>query len=202
MVRIKKRKNVAVSIIAIIILVILAVVLITGTGNKPYCSNGNCEDEETCLSCPQDCGSCPTTTTIKITTTIPPTTTIISKCYSNSDCMWCGENCIVKRNDIECIAIAPPEGYTCECVNGVCTKVKISTTTTVKIPDSCNETDGGLKWDVQGTISGYFLGKPYNYTDFCTSDTLTEYYCLGTHYWHMDYNCEYASKKCVDGACV
>ena len=93
------------------------------------------------------------------------------------------------------------------------TKVPITTTlqvtttvlqnvTTTTMPDSCNDTDGGVKYDVKGTISGYFLGKPYSYTDYCNSDSLIEYYCLATHYWHVDYNCAYAGKKCVDGACV
>jgi len=202
MARIKKQKFLSMTLMAIIILVIISIVLIVGIGSKPYCGNGKCENEETCVSCSQDCGSCPiTTTTIKITTTLTPkTTTTISKCYNNSDCMWCNENCIPKPNDIPCIAMAPPEGYSCECVNGLCAKVQASTTT-LKISDGCNDTDGGLNYYVQGTVSGYYLGKPFSHTDLCTNDVLTEYYCL-TYYGKRQYNCAYAGKKCVDGACV
>jgi len=202
----KKQKNVSVALITIVIIMVIFIILIASIGNKPLCGNNKCDNEETCTSCPQDCGPCPTTTktTTKVLTTtkIPSTTTTISGCSSNSDCMWCGDNCIPSPNDIPCIALAPPEGYSCECVNRICTKVKVLNVTTTTMPDSCNDTDGGVKYDVQGTISGYFLGKPYSYTDYCNSDSLIEYYCLATHYWHVDYNCAYAGKKCVDGACV
>jgi hypothetical protein len=73
--------------------------------------------------------------------------------------------------------------------------------TTTKISDSCTDSDGGLKYYVKGTVSGYHLGAPFSKTDFCTGDTLTEYYCL-TYYGDRNYNCAYAGKKCVDGACV
>lgn len=29
-------------------------------GNQPFCGDGNCDQDETCQSCPQDCGTCPT----------------------------------------------------------------------------------------------------------------------------------------------
>jgi hypothetical protein len=73
--------------------------------------------------------------------------------------------------------------------------------TTTKITDSCTDTDGGVKYDVQGTVSGYHLGNPFSYTDYCINDLLKEYYCL-TYYGTKEYNCAYAGKKCVDGACV
>jgi hypothetical protein len=38
-------------------------------------------------------------------------------------CQWCGTNCIAFKPGIACIAIAPPTGYKCESVDGVCTKV-------------------------------------------------------------------------------
>jgi hypothetical protein len=202
MARIKK-KNISIALIAIVILVIIGTVLISGILNEPSCGNGKCENGETCTLCTQDCGSCQTTTikttTTEVTTTQTTKTTIILQCNNNSDCMWCGEDCIPKPNDIPCIAIAPPEGFNCDCVNGTCTKVK--TSTTIKMSDSCNDTDDGLKYDIKGTVLGYHLGNFYNYTDFCTGDLLTEYYCL-TYYGDRDYNCAYAGKKCVDGACV
>jgi len=81
------------------------------------------------------------------------------------------------------------------------TTIVLPNVTTTKMPDSCNDTDGGLNYYVQGTVSGYYLNKPFSHTDFCTGDVLTEYYCL-TYYGKMEYNCVYAGKKCVNGACV
>jgi len=200
MARIKKQKKTSMGLIAILILVIIVVILISGFSSEPYCGNKKCETGETCTSCPQDCGSCQITTTTVITTTVKTTTTTLSECSIKSDCIWCGTDCVLNKPGLVCIAIAPPEGYSCECINGTCTKLPI-TTTTVKISDGCTDSDGGVKYDVKGTVSGYHLGKPFSQTDFCTGDLLTEYYCL-TYYGHKDYNCAYAGKKCVDGVCI
>lgn len=195
----KKQKNMSLIPISIIVILIIFIIFLLKVGNKPICGNGICDSDETCLSCPQDCGSCPTTTTI-ITTSIIPTT-ILSQCSSSSDCMWCGIDCIIKRENMVCVAVAPPKGYNCECVNGYCNKVEITVYGTEN-PDSCTDTDGGLKYNVKGTISGYYRNQAYTYTDSCTGDLLTEYYCLTTNYGYQYYNCLYAGKKCIDGACV
>jgi len=52
------------------------------------------------------------------------------KCQTDADCSWCGTNCLKKESDRVCIQISPPEGYNCKCVNSVCKKVPITTTST------------------------------------------------------------------------
>jgi hypothetical protein len=196
----KKQKNMSMILLSIIIILVIFAILIVAIGNKPICGNDICDSDETCVSCPKDCGPCPTTTTVRTT---PPkiTETTLSKCSSSSDCMWCGIDCIIKRKDIGCIAVAPPKGYNCECVNGFCNKVQIQISKT-KTPDSCTDTDGGLQYYVKGTISGYYADQRYVYTDSCTGNLLTEYYCYTTNYGYSYYNCAYVGKKCIDGACV
>ncbi len=162
MVKKKKQKKVSMMLIAIMIILIIAIVLIAGIENKSSCGNGKCDNEETCISCSQDCGSCPTTTTTKTTTTTAPIITTLQPTI---------------------------------------TTTVLPNVTTTTMPDSCTDTDDGVKYDVKGTVSGYHLGKPFSQTDFCTGDTLTEYYCL-TYYGHINYNCAYAGKKCLDGTCV
>lgn len=66
---------------------------------------------------------------------------------------------------------------------------------------TCTDTDGGKNYAVQGTITGTdYLGRPYNYTDRCTGDTvLQEYYCdnTGTGVF-IYYKCP---NGCANGAC-
>lgn len=81
-----------------------------------------------------------TTTTI-ITTSQPkikatsvfiltPVQATPKKCQTDTDCAWCGTNCLKKESNKVCIQISPPEGYDCKCVNNVCKKVSVTTTTT------------------------------------------------------------------------
>jgi hypothetical protein len=195
----KKRKDMSRFLIPILIILIIFAIFLLTVGNKPTCGNGICDSDESCVSCPGDCGSCQTT--IETTEKITPKTTILLECSVSSDCVWCGNDCIIKGTDIGCIAVAPPKGYSCECINGVCNIVQINKTVTV-IPNSCTDTDGGFKYNVKGTISGYYSDQPYTYTDSCTGDMLTEYYCYTTEYGYNYYNCVYQGKKCIDGACV
>jgi len=46
------------------------------------------------------------------------------KCFSNDDCMWCGQECVLRKPDLVCPKIAPPEGFKCICVDGQCTAIK------------------------------------------------------------------------------
>jgi hypothetical protein len=197
----KKQKNMSGLLIPIIIILIIFAIFLLTTENKPTCGNKICDSDETCVSCPGDCGPCQTTTKTTLKPSPKTIETTSSGCSISSDCMWCGIDCIIKRKDVACIAVAPPKGYNCECVNGYCNKVQILINKT-EIPNSCTDTDGGLKYNVKGTISGYYSDQPYTYTDTCTGDLLTEYYCYTTEYGYNFYNCVYASKKCVDGACV
>lgn len=66
--------------------------------------------------------------------------------------------------------------------------------------DSCDDTDGGIVLEIQGTVSGYRYGYPYEYTDYCNSTTLlTEFYCNGVSPNWGIYGC---NGTCNDGACV
>ncbi len=93
-----------------------------------------------------------TTTTITSTSKIKATSVFIltsvraalKKCQVDTDCSWCGTNCLKKESDRVCIQISPPEGYDCKCVNNVCKKVSstttsISTSTTTTIDKTCQE---------------------------------------------------------------
>jgi hypothetical protein len=119
-----------------------------------YCGDSACNDDETCLTCPSDCGDCPS--------------------YCGDGSCNGGENCATCP--VDCGYCPPVCGNgDCEinesCVNceedcGVC-----------PIPDSCSDTDGGLVIQVKGTVSGYLDGATYTYTDSCTGTTLKEWYC-------------------------
>jgi hypothetical protein len=76
----------------------------------------------------------------------------------------------------------------------------LGTTTT---PRSCSDTDGGKVYTIKGTVSGYYIGNPYSYTDYCTSGTaLKEYYCSSRRQYSTSYTCSGTTNICVDGACV
>ena len=128
-----------------------------------------------------------------------------NKCETGETCSSCQQDCgsCPTTTIVEITTTKVPTTTTALTTTAVelTTTTVLPNATTTKIPDSCSDTDGGVKYDVQGTVSGYHLGKPYSHTDFCTSDVLTEYYCL-IYYGDKIYNCVYASKKCINGACV
>jgi hypothetical protein len=72
------------------------------------------------------------------------------------------------------------------------------------MPDSCNDTDGGLVYNTQGTVSGYRYNYPYSYTDACNGTTiLREFYCNGAAWTSTNYACPAnESSTCVNGACT
>lgn len=38
-----------------------------------------------------------------------------TKCYSDADCLWCGGNCLLYYEGLDCPIIPPPENYDCVC---------------------------------------------------------------------------------------
>lgn len=82
------------------------------------------------------------------------------------------------------------------CLNGACQQVVLNT---------CNDTDGGLIWNLKGTVSGKKNNVAYTKSDSCMGDkTLLEYYCSGGAYvMNQTYNCAItnSSKFCSAGAC-
>ncbi len=59
----------------------------------------------------------------------------------------------------------------------------------------CTDTDGGIVYDTQGTVTTE--NGEYG-TDWCDGNTLREYYCVGIVPEQEDYDCPYT---CLDGAC-
>ncbi|MBU0466247.1 MAG: hypothetical protein KJ718_03090 [Nanoarchaeota archaeon] len=73
------------------------------------------------------------------------------------------------------------------------------------IPDSCDDTDGGFVLTLQGTVSGYSGGSPYNYTDYCVNNSTAvhEYYCSGASVYGFPAGCVgNITTQCLNGACV
>lgn len=70
--------------------------------------------------------------------------------------------------------------------------------------DSCNDTDGGIVANVNGSVSGYKNGTPYSYFDNCVNNvTLTEYYCIGTGAHNGTINCATnITTECIVGRCL
>lgn len=78
------------------------------------------------------------------------------------------------------------------CTNGTCDSP----------PDSCNDTDGGIIISIQGMVSGYESGSPYNYTDYCANtSTIIEYFCSGVYWNFYPLTCMNQT-SCSNGACV
>jgi hypothetical protein len=64
----------------------------------------------------------------------------------------------------------------------------------------CIDSDGGLNYEVAGTVTGIGAnGYPFSKSDVCDSTTqLREFYCNGTTPWPKFYACP---AGCADGAC-
>lgn len=69
---------------------------------------------------------------------------------------------------------------------------------TIPTGDSCSDTDGGVVYGTQGTVSGTLSDTPYSYTDYCTGDVLTEYACVGDVSQTNTYTCP---DGCLNGVC-
>ena len=55
----------------------------------------------------------------------------VEACSTDSDCGWCGANCVVPYPGMICALMMPPDGYDCKCVAGKCSSVPTPTTTTL-----------------------------------------------------------------------
>jgi hypothetical protein len=47
---------------------------------------------------------------------LTPVQAALKACQTDSDCAWCGTNCLKKESNRVCIQISPPAGYDCKCV--------------------------------------------------------------------------------------
>jgi len=72
---------------------------------------------------------------------------------------------------------------------------------TAAAPNTCADSDGGLTYGVQGTVSGVYKGKDYSKTDYCRKSgrrgALVEYFCRGVLAKSNIKSC-----NCQNGACV
>jgi hypothetical protein len=148
--------------------------------------------------------------------------------YTYTD--YCSDSTTVR--EYYCVGTTPASsGLSClsigylSCSNGVCTMTTTTTTlpnattttttiptttttvatTTTTIPNSCSDTDGGRNYTVTGTVSGYYGGLPYNYTDFCNSTSvLTEYFCIAQYWKYSNITCGVngTGTTCSNGKCL
>jgi hypothetical protein len=114
-------------------------------------------------------------------------------CTGDSTVMeyYCSVGNRVYSGDVSCIT-----NSTSSCSNGACVDEPI---------DSCSDSDGGFVIDTLGTVSGYYLGEPYNYTDYCNvNSTLSEYYCgFNNRPYTVSVSCATNSTTvCSAGVCV
>lgn len=69
--------------------------------------------------------------------------------------------------------------------------------------NSCSDSDGGWIINVTGTVSGFYQGSSYNYTDFCNStQVMLEYYCNTTEWRSSPIYCPTYNLTCSNGKCV
>jgi len=54
-----------------------------------------------------------------------PSQTHETDCESDSDCGWCGDNCVLSEPGMICPAVMPPSGYECVCIDRVCSEKKV-----------------------------------------------------------------------------
>jgi hypothetical protein len=55
-------------------------------------------------------------------------------CSFDSDCNWCGWNCVLWEPDMICPTVMPPEGYECVCMGGICKEKESEETVAVGLP--------------------------------------------------------------------
>lgn len=121
-------------------------------------------------------------------------------CQSTESCSTCPADCL-KTGQVCCGGVA--YNGNC-CSNTDCPSGQVCTNHACIPSNSCSDTDGGWNINVKGTVSGYYNGNSYSYTDFCLNNiTLTEHYCSGTQYYSSTANCiGNVTRLCIDGACV
>jgi hypothetical protein len=72
------------------------------------------------------------------------------------------------------------------------------------ICDYCDDSDGGLVYDVAGTVTFYYQGQPYYFDDGCnTTAILAEQYCFYDSPATQYVDCTTMNfTSCTNGACV
>ncbi len=150
----------------------------------PVCGDTWCNGEETCETCPTDCGPC-------------TCTDADGDGYDHIDWRHCptGDDC---RDDIPSINPGATEicnNYIDDDCDGL-----IDTNDPIDCP-LCSDTDYGLNYYEKGTVTDINGVVKEDVCYYTNDGTLAEYYCNPeTHTWAYDlYQCPY---WCSDGVCV
>lgn len=194
----KKAKIATVVTLAIVALVVLSVVL-AAKGPQKACSDGQDNDGDTYTDWPNDpgCGS------RNDNSELNP----LVECDDGSDND--GDSNIDYPDDSGCSS--PTDNDETDCGDSTCEGGEACDVCVADCGycDSCSDTDGGQVPTVFGTVSGYYFGAPYSYSDYCVTSNsttlLTEYYCNGTgnkYQYSYPYDCASEGKTCSGGACV
>ena len=167
-----------------------------------YCYNNIASTSNfTCSNCSN--GKCMTTGNLTVTSTtggtttgsatnfvVPATKTIYAS--PNSDYVFTGWN----RTSGNCTITNPVAATTTVQINSGTCIVKATFSPAIAY---CNDTDGGVNYNVYGIISGQQNGMPYTINDVCLNSVqLTEQYCEGNYPSYQNYTCP---NGCSNGAC-
>jgi hypothetical protein len=191
----------ALSIIAIILVMTVlvgssaegAVPLGVGGGAKPQCSDLIDNDGDSYTDYPSDPGCTSKRDTSELNANI--------ECDDGKDNDLDGA---IDMRDGGCSG--PTDNDETNCGDGKCEggETCSSCQSDCGMCNTCSDTDGGWVPKVQGTVSGYYSGQPYSYTDYCIdSAMLNEYYCSGGLKYSSSFNCAgNTTISCSNGACV
>lgn len=175
-------KKAKITLVALVLIAIVAAIIAVRptVAAKPVCNDGIDNDGDSLTDYPNDPGCASKT---------------------DNDEGNCGNGAIdgtevcdgTLLNGQTCLTQGFSDG-TLQC-NSACTGYVTSNCYT----NSCADTDGGLVFNVTGTVSGNAGGFPYSYSDFCPNmQVLFEFYCNGNSYATMNVSC---ANGCLNGAC-
>jgi len=104
---------------------------------------------------------------------------------------YCMNN-LVYGIKISCLMAVPNS----VCQNGVCVTSIVNSS---NVSNTCTDTDGGIKYNITGTVSGKYNSVSYSNTDTCSDSLLMEWSCIGTNKSSSLFNC---MNGCWSGQCL
>jgi hypothetical protein len=91
-------------------------------------------------------------------------------CTLQTDCTWCGSECVKRQDNMICPMIAPPQGYNCVCDGGSCTKKPVEKACVNH--DECSQACDNLN------ISLHWMGSGYSYRSWSGTCPSRVYGCM------------------------